>query len=83
MKRRSRDARRPIDHQRTLQLKTDSLSEQVDFPSRIFSKLSRYGMSEEIGMGVATNLFNVLTYIMWNRLETLQLDNRKAEFEAH
>ena len=64
MKRRSSDARRLMDHQGTLQLQTDSLSVQVVFPSRIFSKLLQYGVSEEIGTGVATNLFNVLTYIM-------------------
>ena len=64
MKRRLRDARHLMDHQKTLQLKTDSLSGQVVFSSRIFLKLSQYGISEEIGTGVATNLFNVLTYIM-------------------
>ena len=64
MKRRLKDARRLMDHQRTLQLKTDSLSGQVVFSHRIFSKLSQYGVSEEIGTGVATNLFNVLTYIV-------------------
>ena len=64
MKRRLRDARRLMDHQRTLQLKTDSLSRQVVFPSKIFSKLSQYGVSEELGTGVATKLFNVLTYII-------------------
>ena len=53
-----------MDHQRTLQLKTDSLSGQAVFPSSIFSKLSQYGVSEEIRTGVTTNLFNVLTYIM-------------------
>ena len=40
------------------------LSEQAVFPSRIFFKLSQYDVSEEIGTGVTTNLFNVLTYIM-------------------
>ena len=64
MKRHLRDAWRLMDHQKTLQLKTDSLSGQVVFLDRIFSKISQYGVSEEIGMGVATNLFNVLTYIM-------------------
>ena len=64
MERDLRDARRLMDHQRTLQLKTDGLSGQIVFSSRIFSKLSQYGVSEQIGTGVATNLFNVLTYIM-------------------
>ena len=53
-----------MDHQRTLQLQADGLSGQVVFSSRIFSKLSQYGVSKEIGTGVATNLFNVLTYTM-------------------
>ena len=48
---------------RTLQLKTDRSSGQVVFPSSIFSKLSQYGVSEELGTGFATKLFNVLTYI--------------------
>ena len=34
----------------------------------MFSKPSQYGFREEIRMGVATNLFNVLAYIMSNRL---------------
>ena len=51
MHRRLKDARRLMDHPRTLQLKGDSLSGQVVFPNRIFSKLSQYGISEEIGMG--------------------------------
>ena len=55
-------------NQRTLQLKTDSLSGQVVFSSRITSKFSQYDVSEEIETGVNTNLFNVLTYMMQNRL---------------
>ena len=60
----SSDTWRLMDHKRTLRLKTDSSSWQVVFPSRIFSKLSQYGVFEELGTGVATKLFDVLTYIM-------------------
>ena len=64
MRRRLRGTWRLMDYQRTLPLKTESLSGQVVFSSRIISKLSQYGVSKEIETGVATNLFNVLTYIM-------------------
>ena len=51
-KRHWRDTWRPMDHQRTLQPKTDSSSSgEVVFPSRIFSKFLQYGVSEELGRG--------------------------------
>ena len=51
MRRRLRGTWRLTDYQRTLQLKTDSLLGQVVFSSRIISKLSQYGVSEEIEKG--------------------------------